>query len=143
MNLDGIYHQETRNVLLNIQERLFNHLTISPGLAPGGTATNFQLGAFSYLLGGVAYNKAAANNIAAPGVSTGAGEFRKVLICIDSAGTVSTVAGNIAASQAAAAQPDVPANKIGVGVIELPESFASGTTNVTVGMCKPFTHTIA
>lgn len=142
MNLDNIPYQGLRDVLTAIETRVQNHLTISPSLAPGGTNTNFQVSAFSYILGGVTRNKAAANNIAPPGASTAAGGFRKVLVCIDSAGAVSTVAGAIASAQELAPQPETPAEKLAIGVIELPASFTSGTTAVTTDMCKPVVQSI-
>lgn len=142
MDLSHVYHQGIQNVFAAIEHQALNHLTINPVLAPGGTATNFQISAFSFMLGGVVYNKEAANNIAAPGASTGAGEFRKVLIHINAAGTVAAAAGEIAASQELAKLPATPADTLPIGVIELPASFTSGTTNVTAGMCKPWTHAI-
>jgi hypothetical protein len=142
MNLQNIPHQVMQDLFTAIQSVTLNRLTIDPVLAPGGTATNFQVSAFSFMLGGVTYNKAAANNIAPPGFDTAADEFRKVLVCIDSAGTVSTVGGTIADSQEEALIPDTPANKLAIGVLELPAEFESGTDNVTAGMCKRVTHAI-
>ncbi len=142
MNHDNILTQALRDSFDALEFLAFNHLMASPALAPGGTATNFAVGAFSYMLGGVAYNKAAADNIAAPGSSTSSGEYRKILITIDAAGTVATVAGDVAASQAAAVIPDTPADKLAIGVLELPPSFTSGATDVTSGMCKSVTHAV-
>lgn len=143
MDYSFIYDQPMRNILDAIEKAVSNHVTIDPVLAPGGTATNFKVSAFSYKLSGMVYNKAAADNIAAPGTSTAAGEFLKVLVCIDSAGTVSVVAGEKAATQALAELPDTPANKLAIGYLEIPESFTSGTTNVTAGMCKRYDNSIA
>lgn len=142
MNLDGIRDESLRRALKALEHRSLNHLTGNPNLAPGGTNTNFQVSAFTYVLGGVARSKAAANNIAPPGSSTDAGQYRKVLICIDEAGAVSTVAGAIAATQAAALAPMTPANKLPIGVLELPASFTSGTTPVTSDMCKALVGTV-
>ena len=135
MNLNGIPDESLRRALTALEHRSLNHLTGNPNLAPGGTNTNFQVSAFTYVLAGVARSKAAANNIAPPGASTDAGQCRKVLICIDDAGAVTTVAGDIAATQADAPLPSTPAGKLAIGVLELPESFVSGTTAVTAGMC--------
>lgn len=137
MNLNGIPDESLRRALAALEHRALNHLTGNPNLAPGGTNTNFQVSAFTFILAGIARSKGATNNIAPPGASTDAAQYRKVLVCIDDAGTISTVAGDIAATQAAAELPATPANKLAIGVLELPASFTSGTTPVTTDMCKP------
>lgn len=120
-----------------------NHLTIDPVIAPGGTDTNFKVSAFSYKIGGVTYNKAAADNIAPPGASTTDSQFRKVLLSIDTAGDITATAGAVSTvSQADAALPDTPSGELPIGYLELPNSFTSGTTSVTAGMCKRYTESI-
>lgn len=143
MDYSLIYDQGLRNILDAIEKAVSNHVTIDPVLAPGGTPANIKVSAFSYKLNGLVYNKAGADNIMAPGTSTGADEFLKILVCIDSSGTVSVVAGEKAATQAAAELPDTPANKLAIGYLEIPESFTSGTTSVTSGMCKRYDNSIA
>jgi hypothetical protein len=62
------------------------------------------------------------------GVSTGVGEFRKVLLCIDTGATARILAGDAAASQAAAQLPRLPDyDWCAVGVVEIPASYAGGT----------------
>jgi len=143
MNLDNILSQSYRDVFNAIEVLALNRLTNSPDLAPGTDTKKFKVGAFSYMLDGVVYNKASADDIAAPGFSTEAAEFRKVLLCIDSAGTITTVGGEIAASQALAEAPEPTADTLPIGILELPASFTSGSTSITSGMCKDITHSIS
>lgn len=142
MDLSAIPHEATRDCFRALEFRALNHLTQNPVLAVGTDTNEFKVSAFSYKLGGVTYNKAAQDDISEPLTTTGAGEFVKELICIDSAGTISLVAGDAAATQAAATLPDVPANKLAIGYIEVPESFTPGTSNVTSGMLKNITETV-
>lgn len=144
MDYSKIYDAALRSVLDALEHSLRNRLLADPVLDAGGTATNFKTtNNINYMINGKVYYKAATNNIAAPGVSTGSGEYRKVLITIDTSGTIATVAGTVSTvSQAAAVLPDVPANKVALGYLELDPSFTSGSSNVTSGMCKKFEHTV-
>lgn len=142
MDLANINLESIRAVLRGLEYHALNGLNSSPVLSPGGTATNFGMSAFSYRVDGVHANKAANTNIAAPGASTSAGEFRKILISGNAAGTITATAGAIAASQALAALPTLPADNVPLAYLELPASFTSGTTDVTAGMCVNWTETV-
>lgn len=142
MNLTNIFDASLRACLTALEYATLNRLIGGPVLAVGTTATKFKVSAFTYSLGGQVLAKAAADSIAFPGASTGAGQFRKVLICIDAAGAVSTVAGDIAASQVAALLPEATAGTLPIGYLELPAAFTSGTTSVTAPMCKAFTQSV-
>lgn len=66
-------------------------------------------------------------------VSTGVGEFRKVLLCVQSGSTARIVVGSIGATQAAAPLPRVPDfNWTALGVVEIPASYAGGALGATV-----------
>lgn len=142
MDLSGIDDERLRDALRALETRALNHLTVNPVVAPGSDDTDFQVSAFSYMLAGVVHNKAAADDIAPPGVSTSSGEFRKVLLSINAAGAITATGGDVAASQAAAALPDTPSGQLPIGYLELPASFTSGAASLTAGMCKQWTHSI-
>lgn len=142
IDLSNIQDQRVRDALTAMYNHGLNCLLGSPELAPGSDDTDFQVSAFHYKIGGVAYYKAAADDIAPPGASTSAGEFRKVLLSINTAGAITATAGTIAASQALAELPDTPSGQLPIAYIELPASFTSGSTSLTAGMCKPYTEDI-
>lgn len=143
LDFGSFSEQYLMNAVQALADHSLNQLTIDPVVAPGGTDTNFKVSAFSYKIGGVTYNKAAADNIAAPGASTTASQFRKVLLSINTSGTITATAGAVSTvSQADAALPDVPSGELAIGYLELPNSFTSGTTSVTAGMCKRYTESI-
>jgi len=146
MNVSGIHHQAYIDAFSTaIENSVLNRLLRDPVLAQGTTTTKFKFtNAFDYMLAGQVYYKAATDDVAAPGsgANTGSGEYRKSLICIDSAGTVTLVHGTVAASQGAAALPSPTANTVPVGYLEIPASFTSGSTNVTAGMIKRYAHTV-
>lgn len=61
------------------------------------------------------------------GVSTGASEFRKVLLCVDSGATARIVVGDIAASQTAAVLPRLPDyDWAALGVVEIGQNYSGG-----------------
>lgn len=107
-------------------------------LSVGTPTTTFSVS------GGEAVNKqalrtipAAANQAVDTGAATGAGQFRKVLVCISDAGAVTQVVGSTAGSQATAPTPAQPnGDVVVVGTIEVPASFTPGTTAVTAAMLK-------
>lgn len=139
LDLTQVHTQVMRNALTALYNAHLNQLLGDPGFAPGTDADKFKIGnAFDYRIGGVTYRKAAADDIAAP-TSSDAGEFRKDLISISAAGTVTLTAGTAAASQAAAELPATPDGNLPIGYIEVPESFVSETTDVTAGMLKRYT----
>ena len=142
IDLTNIQDQRVRDALTAVYNHGQNVLLGDPVIAPGTTDTNFQVSAFPYKIGGVVYSKAAADDIAAPGASTSAGEFRKILLSIDTAGTITATAGTVAASQAAAELPSTPSGELEIATLELPASFTSATTSLTAGMCVSYTDEI-
>lgn len=142
IDLSNIQDQRVRDALTAMYNHSLNCLLGSPELAPGSDDTDFQVSAFHYKIGGVAYYKAAADDIAPPGASTTSGQFRKVLLSIDTAGAITATAGAVAASQAAAVLPDTPDGDLPIAYLELPASFTSGSTSITSGMCKPYVEDI-
>jgi hypothetical protein len=61
------------------------------------------------------------------GVSTTAGQFRKVLLCLDAGATARIVTGEVAASQAAAKMPRIPDDDwAALGVVEIGASYSGG-----------------
>lgn len=60
-------------------------------------------------------------------VSTGVGEFRKVLLCLQDAASALILVGDVAASQAAAELPGLPDHRwAAIGVVEIPGSYSGG-----------------
>lgn len=141
LDFEHIRHKSLRMALQGIVNALLFGVWGGGDLGVGGTATKFKLGATDYRIAGTAYTKAAADNIASP-ASTSAGQYRKDLISLDAAGTVTVTAGAVAVSQDAAVLPACPADNVPVGWIEVPASFTSGTTEVTAGMLRKWTHAI-
>lgn len=142
MDLSAIPHEAVRDCFRALEYRTLNHLTSNPVLAVGTDTNEFKVSAFTYKLNGVTYNKAAQDDVAEPLTTTEADEFVKELIVIDSAGTVSLVAGEVAESQAEAELPETPEDKLPIGYIEVPASFTPGTSNVTTGMLKDISETV-
>lgn len=88
-------------------------------------------GTVTYELNGLVYVKAATDNFWTPSASanTTAGQFRKLLLCIDTAGAAVVVYGDTAASQAAALLPNWdPWDACPVGYVEIPNSYTTGGT---------------
>lgn len=142
VDLTNINSQNLRDMVNAFYNHCLNHLMGDPVVAPGSDDTKFAVSAFHYMLAGVAEAKAAADDIAAPGASTSSGEFRKILLSINAAGTITATAGAVAASQALAELPSTPTGELPIGYLELPASFTSGSTSLTTGMCKQWTHEI-
>jgi hypothetical protein len=63
------------------------------------------------------------------GVSTGAGEYKKVLLCITTPGSGVIVEGEIATTQLNARIPEVGVryNYVPVGVVEIPQNYSGGS----------------
>ena len=62
------------------------------------------------------------------GVSTGAAEYLKVVLCLDNGGAAQIVTGTVAANQAAAELPKIPHyNWSPIGVVEIPNSYSGGS----------------
>lgn len=76
-------------------------------------------------------------------VSTGVGQFRKVLLCLQDAAAAAIIVGEIAATQAAAKLPGLPdARWAALGVVEIPASYAGGALGAVtfydiVGIYEP------
>lgn len=123
--------------LENMRDVLLNHVTVHGGFAKGTTTTKFKTSADThYILAGKHHKKAATDDIAQPASTTNGSQYAKDLISINASGTVTVTAGTKAASQGAAVKPDVPADNVELGWIEVPASFTPGTTDVTAGMLK-------
>lgn len=90
------------------------------------------------VLGQALVDKAAVTGIAVDaGATTAAGQFRKVLIQMDSSGTITQKVGAaVTTAQADAIKPTVDTDKVSLGWLELPASFTAGTTNLTLAMLK-------
>lgn len=133
----------TSTSISNIYNQMLNMVMVHGGFAVGSDTTTFATSAAThYILNGQNYTKAATDDIASPDGNTDAGEFRKDLISIDAAGDITVTAGTAAASQGAAVVPATPEDEIPLGWIEVPESFTSGSDNVTTGMLKQWIHSI-
>lgn len=85
-----------------------NQCLSTPGLAEGTNANTIQIGtAFTYTIGGTRYTKGTADNVALTAAAVQATDTNCIyLICIDAAGTVSSVKGT---AVAAASQASCPA----------------------------------
>lgn len=141
LNFEHIRHQTLRMAIQGIVNAILNGIFGGGNLAPATQTDKFKVDATNYRIAGVAYTKAAQDNIAAP-ASTSEGQFRKDLITINAAGTVTVTAGPVAASQAAAVFPAIPPDTVPLGYIEVPASFVSGSTEVTAGMIFKWVHSV-
>ncbi len=142
METANIDAQALRDTLDAIQDRHYNQLLGNPGIAPGSDVDKIKItNAFHYRLNGIEYYKAATDDVIAP-ATQGAGVFKKVVVGIDAAGTVTLTAGTTAATQLLAAIPTVASTILPIAYLEIPENFTSETTDVTTDMIKRFTSTI-
>lgn len=142
METANIDQQALRDTFDAIQARHYNCLLGNPGIAPGTDVDKIKItNAFHYRLNGIEYYKAATDDVIAP-ATQGAGVFKKVVVGIDAAGTVTLTAGTAAATQALAEIPDVASTILPIAYMEIPESFTSETTDVTTDMIKRFTSSI-
>ena len=105
--------------------------------APNATPnTTFDVAAGNYAINGEQITTSAANDVALTGISTTGSQYRKVTICVNSAGTHRVHAGSVAATQAAALKRACWDSEAEAGYLELPTSFTGATTAVTGAMCK-------
>lgn len=113
-------------------------------LAVGTTPAQLAVSAGEFVLAQaiVAFAAVTAQVIPA-GATTSAGQFLKVLVESDAAGTLTLTPGVIAASQAAAVLPLGDPTKISLGWIEVPASFTAATTSLTSGMLKQMPYSAA
>ena len=139
----NIDHQTMRDTLAAIEFRHQNQLLGDPVLTFGTDADKCKVSAFHYRLGGVEYYKAAADDIASssPATTTSV-QFRKDIVAIDSEGTITLIEGTAATSQALAELPDIPTTKLGLGYIEVQNSFTNESTDLVAGNFKRFTSSI-
>jgi len=102
------------------------------GAAVGDATTNGKArisATVTYSINGLVYTKASTDDlfdISAAGFQTGAAEYRKVLLVLSSAGTGNGIAGDVAASQAAAKLPHNSGGRCAVGVVEIPNNYTGG-----------------
>lgn len=139
----NIDHQTMRDTLAAIEWRHQNCLLGDPVLTFGTDADKCKVSAFHYRLGGVEYYKAAADDIASssPATTTSV-QFRKDIVAIDSAGTITLIEGTAATSQALAELPDVVSTKLAIGYIEVQNSFTNESTDLVAGNFKRLTSSI-
>lgn len=143
METANIDAQALRDTLDAIEWRHKNCLLGDPVLTFGTDADKCKVSAFHYRLNGVEYYKAAADDIASssPATTTSV-QFRKDIVAIDSAGTITLIQGTAATSQALAELPDIPTTKLGLGYIEVQNSFTNESTDLVAGNFKRFTSSI-
>lgn len=109
----------------------------SAGLAEGTNANTFQIAnAITYTIAGVRYVKGATNNIAFTAAAEQATDTNCIyLVCIDAAGTVSTVKGTAVAAASAATCPSAgSASLCAIGWIHVATAnaatFTAGSTDL-------------
>ena len=143
METANILQQAMRDTLAAIEFRHQNQLLGDPVLTFGTDADKCKVSAFHYRLGGVEYYKAAADDIASssPATTTSV-QFRKDIVAIDSAGTITLIQGTAATSQALAELPDIPVTKLGIGYIEVQNSFTNESTDLVAGNFVKLTSSI-
>ncbi len=144
MDYSAVNDQGLKDILDAIEWRHQNQLLGDPGIAPGTDADKIQITRnFHYRLQGKEYYKALADDIAStsPATTTSV-QFRKDIVAIDSAGTVTLIQGTAATSQALAELPTVPSTKLALAYIEVQNSFTNESTDLTTDQIKRFTSSI-
>ena len=143
METANILQQAMRDTLAAIEFRHQNQLLGDPVLTFGTDADKCKVSAFHYRLQGKEYYKAAADDIASssPATTTSV-QFRKDIVAIDSAGTITLIQGTAATSQALAELPDIPVTKLGIGYIEVQNSFTNESTDLVAGNFVKLTSSI-
>lgn len=121
-----------QGALINLLKALRNRCFTLGTLAMGSTTTAIKTtNTLQFAISGVNYSKAAEDNVVVSGMTnTGAGQFCKVRVEVNSAGTLGFVQGGFAGNQAEARIPTRSASKATVGYIEIPASFTFGTTDM-------------
>lgn len=108
----------------------------TPGLAEGTNANTFQIGtAFTYAINGTRYTKAITDNLAFTAAAVQATDTNCIyLICIDTAGTLSTVKGTAVAAASQAAIPAPTAGTCPIGFVHIATAssatFTAGSTDL-------------
>lgn len=141
MDYSAVNEQGLKDILDAIEWRHKNQLLGDPGIAPGTDAHKIKItNNFHYRLNGKEYYKASADDIAStsPATTTSV-QFRKDIVAIDSAGTVTLIQGDAATSQTLAELPDVPSTKLALAYIEVQNSFTNESTDLTTGQIVKFT----
>lgn len=112
-----------------------NYSLGAPGIAEGTNANTFKItNAFSYVLGGRAYYKAATDNLAfSAGTALGNSQRSAFFVAIDAAGTVTTIQGSIvtpspSGDQRKAAEIPNPSDKTVIGFISVTTGAAATFT---------------
>lgn len=144
MDYSAVPDQGLKDILDAIEWRHKNQILGDPGIAPGTDADKIKItNNFHYRLQGVEYYKASADDIAStsPATTTSV-QFRKDIVAIDSAGTVSLIQGTAATSQDLAELPTVPSTKLALAYIEVQNSFTNESTDLTTDQIKRFTSSI-
>ena len=120
--------------LINLLRALRNMVFDDADLVVATTTTKIKTtNALYYMISGLRYTKGATDNIdittGAGFTNTGVGQFCKLRIEIDSAGTVTAKQGGFATAQVLAQHPARSASKATIGYAEIPASFTFGTSN--------------
>ena len=120
-----------QGALINLLKALRSRGFTVAGLAVGSTTTAVKTAnTLQFAINGVNYSKAAEDDITVSGMTnTGVGQFCKIRIEVNSAGTIGFVQGGFAGNQAEARIPTRSASKATVGYVEIPASFTFGTSN--------------
>lgn len=103
--------------------------TTAAGATNGTTAGKAKTAnTIAYEINGRRFTKAATDDLwTMTGVTTTAGQFRKVLLCLNESGTASIVVGVTAASQTLAKIPDWQGHDVcPVAFVEIPNSYTDG-----------------
>lgn len=122
--------QNFRNEIAGLR----NYVANSAGLAikAGSSALAKSVNTIYYWLNGVLYTKAAADMAALTGINIANGSKNVVAFCIDSAGTLTAVAGTAATTLAGIVPPTIPNNVAVIGWILIDNgtgsTFTGGTT---------------
>lgn len=81
-----------------------------------------------YYINGEQYTKQAGTEIwSLAGVSTGAGEYKKIMLCLDSVEAASVIQGDPAATQILAKAPTRPDLKAAIAIVYLNPNFTGGS----------------
>lgn len=121
----------TQAALVFLLQALRDRVFRAPVLAMGTTTTRIKTtNDTDFCINGTVYKKAATDNIQVTGLTnTAAGQFRKVRVEINTAGTVSFKEGAVGTTQGVATMPNRSTGKATLGYIEIPASFTYGTTD--------------
>jgi len=116
--------------LVSLLQALTNRMMTRAQVRVASQTDKLQVSTFQHWIGDTYYNKAAADNInvSAMFTATGASQFKKLRVEIDSAGAVTVKEGATAGAHENAPVPKRTANRCTIGWIQIPASFTPGTT---------------